>query len=582
MKSEKKKADRETLRWISGAAGKKKINLVWLTALQITLSVSNVVTALVLGDLIDQAVARNLQGFIRSAAGLIGLMILISAAGAVNRYLMEYMKSDMENCFKGRLFQTILTRDYSHISSVHSGEWMNRLTSDTVVVADGVSTIIPNVIGMLVRMAGALVLIVRMLPFTAWIIVPAAVVFILLTYVFRKKLKSLHKKVQEANGRLRVFLSESIRSLMMVKTYGQEKHFEDEARARMDEHRWARMEKTKFSNICNIGFGLGMDGAYFIGAVYCGYQILKGRMSYGTLMSILQLIGQIESPAAGITGYLPAYYAVLASAERLREAENLPESDPDKALGFAEIAGFYRNEFAGLKLEHAGFTYLPPVLETGDGDKTGMPVVIHDLSLEIPKGAYVALTGSSGCGKSTILKLLMCLYPLDSGERKILLAGNREIPLTDRYRRLYAYVPQGNQLMTGTIRDIITFSSHDGSQDSRIWQALKIACADEFVAGLKDGLDTMLGERGAGLSEGQMQRIAIARAVYSDNPVLMLDESTSALDEETEKKLLRNLKEMTDKTVIIVTHRLSVLSICTRQIILEPSGVTVKKLEKGN
>ncbi|MGI6053135.1 MAG: ABC transporter ATP-binding protein [Bilifractor sp.] len=579
MKSEQRKANRSTLHWISSVAGKKKVNLIWLTVLQIVLGVSNIITALILGWVIDSAVAKDLPGFIRNAVELIILMLLIVAASAVNRYLIEYVKSDMENCFKGRLFQTILTRDYAHISSVHSGEWMNRLTSDTEIVANGVSTIIPNVIGMLVRIVGALVLIIRMMPFTGWILLPAGVAFIILTYIFRKKLKSLHKKVREANGRLRVFLSESIRSLMMVKTYVQEKHFEAEAQKKMDEHRKARMEKNHFSNICNIGFGLGMDSAYFIGAIYCGYQILMGRMSYGSFTSVLQLIGQIQSPVANITGYLPTYYATLASAERLMEAETLPESDPDQVLSFQEVTDFYQHKFAGLRLEHVDFTYLPPVLDSADQDKSTMPIVIQDLNLVIPKGSYVALTGTSGCGKSTIMKLLMCLYPLDAGERKILLSSKGEIPLTDQYRRLYAYVPQGNQLMTGTIRDIITFGENDSSQhDEKIWSALRIACAEDFVRKLEDGLETMLGERGAGLSEGQMQRIAIARAIYSDNPILMLDESTSALDEVTEKKLLSNLKEMTDKTVIIVTHRLSVLSICTEQIVMEPSGITIKPL----
>jgi len=178
----------------------------------------------------------------------------------------------------------------------------------------------------------------------------------------------------------------------------------------------------------------------------------------------------------------------------------------------------------------------------------------------------VAFTGPSGCVKSTVLKLLMCLYPLDAGMRYLISNGGKQ-ELTSAWRGLFAYVPQGNQLMSGTIREIVAFGDPEKMlQEEKLIQALKIACADKFVAGLELGMDTLLGERGTGISEGQMQRIAVARAVFSDNPILLLDEATSSLDETTEKELLKNLKAMTDKTVIIVTHRMAVLSICDKNI----------------
>ena len=195
-----------------------------------------------------------------------------------------------------------------------------------------------------------------------------------------------------------------------------------------------------------------------------------------------------------------------------------------------------------------------------------MPTVLKHISLDIHKGEYVAFTGHSGCGKSTVLKLLMSIYRLDSGER-YLTDADGEKSLSSQWRRLFAYVPQGNQLMSGTIREVVAFADmEDRNNDARIRQALAIACGDDFVSDLDNGIDTLLGERGTGLSEGQMQRIAIARAVFSESPILLLDEATSALDEQTEKRLLQNLRRMTDKTVVIVTHQPAALEICDRVI----------------
>ena len=205
-----------------------------------------------------------------------------------------------------------------------------------------------------------------------------------------------------------------------------------------------------------------------------------------------------------------------------------------------------------------------------------MPVVLKNVDLEIEKGQCVAFTGHSGSGKSTVLKLLMSLYPLDSGERYLKTADEQKETLDARYTRLFAYVPQGNHLMKGSIREMVAFSDKEKMKDEReLRQALEIACATEFVDTLPDGMDTMLGERGSGLSEGQMQRIAIARAVFSGNPILVLDEASSALDEATERKLIHNLRDMTDKTVLLVTHRPTMLEMCNRQIVLKDNHIEV-------
>lgn len=561
---------KNTLQWISNVAGKAKLLVGVLVAVQAVLSVSSIAFAFILRRIINMAVQGASTGF-RSAfvllAGVIAAQIVL---GAVSHFLSEYTTTTVENRFKQRLFMALLTGNYASVTAVHSGEWMNRLTSDTTIIAGGVTQIVPGLIGMLVRLFGALAAILWLEPRFFWVLVPGGAAMLALTYGFRKIMKRLHKNIREADGTLRVFLQERLESLLIVRTFAKEQQTAAQAASLMEKHKDARMKRSNFSNLCNIGFAGAMNGAYLLGIGFCGYGILTGTMSYGNLMAIMQLVGQVQNPFANITGYLPRYYAMLASAERLMEAETF-ETDSEHPLAEEKALEFYRTKLTALRLEHASFTYQPPVC--AEKEQPPMPVVLKDIDLTIRKGEYIAFTGPSGCGKSTVLKLLMCLYPLDAGSRTLETTCGTQ-PLTAAWRSLFAYVPQGNQLLSGTIRDIVSFGDTRKAQDDAgILRALRIACAEDFVQSLEKGLDTTLGEHGQGLSEGQMQRIAIARAVFSEHPILMLDEATSALDEATAQQLLENLRRMTDKTVLMVTHRADQTEFFDRELSFSKDGI---------
>lgn len=312
--------DMDILKWISKVTGRAKLAVGALVLIQAVLSITAVVFAFVLRRIINAAVAGDGAGFRQSLILLMLVILMQIALSALNRFLNDLTGAVTENRFKERLFSALLNGNYAAVTATHSGEWMNRLTSDTNVVSNGVTQIVPGMIGMLVRLFGALSALLWLEPLFLYVLVPGGLIMLALTYGFRRVLKRLHKSIQEADGNLRIFMQERLESLLIVRTFARERQSKKQAVQLMDRHRHARMTRSNFSNICNIGFAAAMNGAYLLGIGFCGYGILTGTMSYGNLMAVMQLIGQIQSPFANITGYLPKYYSMTASAERLMEA----------------------------------------------------------------------------------------------------------------------------------------------------------------------------------------------------------------------------------------------------------------------
>ena len=599
-----KKMKDKTYAWLFQVPGRKKGYVLLLLIIQAIHGATGVFYALLLRAIVDAAVAGNRNGFFRSVIGIVLLVLFQLILRAVIRQLSEYTRAILENGFKERLTQYLLRDDYVSVSAVHTAEWQNRLTNDCVLVANHYAEIIPGITEMAVKLISAIILILMLEPMFAVIIFPFGILLMLFTWLFRAKMKRLHKSVQEADGRLRIFWQEHLSSLLMIHSFAAENSVARGVTEKTAAHKNARIQKTRFSNICNFGFGIAMNGMYLIGVAWCGYGILTGSVSFGTLTAIMQLISQIQYPFANITGYLPRFYAMLASAERLMEAEALPGAFTEPPLGACEIRRLYEKDLCAVGLSHVSFKYHPAdpdAISSENGTPLGQGApstlqkeavaALEDFSLELKKGAFVAFTGPSGCGKSTALKLLTCVFKPDEGECYYLDQAGNKTALQARHRKLFAYVPQGNQLMSGTIRDVVSFgegdvvssdtevsnapgaSSDAGSRTddkaARLQSALRIACAWDFVSQLPEGVETLLGERGAGLSEGQMQRIALARAIYSEAPILLLDESTSALDAATERTLLENLKQLKNRTVVIVTHRPAALEFCDQVIAFE-------------
>ena len=299
-------------------------------------------------------------------------------------------------------------------------------------------------------------------------------------------------------------------------------------------------------------FSLG----YYIVMIWGAVQISEGNITYGTLLAFLQLVSQIRGPLESVSGIIPQYYSTIASAERVIELENgNSDAEPKKSEELKSIG----NGFEFLNVDNVSFSY---------DDQ----YVLEDCNFVAHKGKITAIVGESGSGKSTIFKIILGLYEPQKGNITI----NGKIKLDTSLRGLFAYVPQGNLVLSGTIRENLTLGNPDIS-DEQLINATKAAEIYELIKSMPDGFETELGERGAGLSEGQIQRISIARALLTDAPVLLLDEATSALDETTESKLLSNIRSLESKTIIFVTHRNTSLKICDSVIHCEDKKFSVIK-----
>jgi len=378
--------------------------------------------------------------------------------------------------------------------------------------------------------------------FTILVVLLGGIV-IVATGLMRRKLKDLNKRVSEHDGKVSAFLQEIMEKLLMVQAMDVSSEVERRADELL-EKRYALQKKRKnVSLLTNTGISLMSYGAGFLALVWCAFRLLHGQMSFGSLTAVIQLVNQLQAPFVNLSGVLPKYVAMTASAERLMELDAI-QGEPEVSEKTAQE--LYR-DMEQIGAENVSFCY--------DRDR-----VLENASFVLPKGAFAVITGPSGIGKSTILKLLMGVFRPEEGELYIRQGEKKQI-LDRSTRRLFAYVPQGNLLLSGTLRENLTIVKPDATE-KELGEALYVSGLDAYLERLPGGLDAVMGEGGEGLSEGQAQRLAIARAVLGGAPILLLDECTSALDETTEQMVLGRLRELPDRTCIAVTHRPAAMELC--------------------
>ncbi|AOY77993.1 ABC transporter ATP-binding protein [Clostridium formicaceticum] len=556
--------DKQTLAWLYENSKTQLFPLLILILGNALFAGCGVLFALASRGVIDGAAAGEKHILIKQGVWLFFVIVLQLLLRILCRNIEVRIQGRLEMSYKTKLLGEIFQKDYAHTGKYHSGELMNRLTSDIIIVSEGVTTILPDFVGLLTKLLSAFVVLCVFDRTFALIFAAGGLLLFLTTKYFREKLKYLHKNVQEKDGVVRSFMQEVLESIIVVKIFGVEHEMEDKAAGLGGEYYREKIKKNTISILANSGFSFIFSMGYLYALVWSSFGLVAKTISFGSLTAILQLVGQVQTPFTGLSGLLPKVYGVIASAERMIELENLPDEIEINKQDI-NIAAIY-TDMQSIKLEDISFRY--------DRD-----IVLSHADLTIEKGDFAAVSGISGIGKSTLLKLLLGVFSACDGTISIKLNTGEQIPIDRHTRKLFAYVPQGNLLLSGTIRENIAFVNSNAT-DEEIMAAAQVSCAAEFIMTLPHGLNTVIGEKGQGLSEGQAQRLAIARAVLCGAPILLLDEATSALDEATEESLLNNIKEMTDKTCIIISHKKAALSVCNKEIRIE--NTAVKTTERRN
>ena len=519
-----------------------------------------VVFALGTQRVIDAATSGGREAFFTACLWQATIIAGILFFTAFSRHMSDRLLADMDRDWKKIILHKLLGGDYSAVSRYHSGELINRLNNDVRIVGDGLIGALPNVVSMVVRLIGAMAALIALEPWFALLVCIAGVIVMCATGFMRRKLKALHKMVSEKNGIVSSFLQEVLEKLLMVQAMDVSQEMERRSDELLEERYYYQRKRKNVSLMSNICINMMSYGGGFVALVWCAFRLLDGAITFGALTAVTQLVSQLQAPFANLSSVLPRYIAMMASAERLMELEDIPEeaepmTDDPQAL-YAKIRSIHGRNLL--------FAY--------DRDP-----VLDGVDFDIPKGSFVAITGPSGMGKSTLLKLMLGIFHQQEGQI-YLDCGEETVPVTRATRKLFAYVPQGNLLLSGTIRENLLVAKPDATE-AEIANAVYVSAMDEYLPQLPKGLDTPLGESGAGLSEGQAQRLVIARAILSNAPILLLDESTSALDMRTEHIVLERIRGLQNRTCIAVTHRSATLELCDMELKIRKKYDLMKEIQ---
>ena len=456
-------------------------------------------------------------------------------------WVKNYYGVRAQNRMQRRMLGHILHSEFQGRNSMHSGDVINRLESDVNTVVNFVAETIPSAVSVFCLFVGAFVYLYSLDNRLAIIIVIMFPLFLLVSKIYVGRMRELSRDVRNSDSMVQSLLQESIQNRILVKTLEGEDVIIDKLTTQHDSLHRKVIRRTKFSVFSSMLVSIGFASGYIVAFTWGALRLAAGTLTYGGMSAFLQLVNRVQRPARALTNLAPQFVSVFTAAERLMILEDVPLEKQGKQIPLSGPCGIaVRN-----------VTYAYP--ETPD------KVIIHNLSFDFKPGTCTAVVGETGTGKTTLIRMILALLKPVEGSVNIYNV-EKDIPVSPQTRCNIIYVPQGNTMMSGTIRENLQMGNVDAT-DAEMYEALDTACAD-FVRSLPDDLDTEFSEQGGGLSEGQAQRICIARALLRNCPLMILDEATSALDSETEKKLLNNLLTDKSRTIIFITHRQVVLDYC--------------------
>ena len=517
----------------------KLLGLVILGVVITLLGVSSSVVSKYIIDAATNATSMTLS---------IIIMISITAVSLVLSFSSSLISTVVNEKYafhiRQKMFDRILRTCWIDIIKYHSGDLLTRLKSDIGAITGGITGVVPQIIVLTVQLFAAFFTLFHFDKTIAVFALILGPVSALAMWVFGKRLKRLQMKVQQSESKYSSFLQESIENIMIIKSFTAE----ERSSARLKELFLERLswvvKKNRTTALAGALMGFVFTTGYLTAFIYGAIKISEGQITFGTMTIFLTLVSQVQGPFLSLAKTFPQIMSILASSERVTEILNLEQE---------EIKQLENPVFSvGVEIKDVNFKYLDDM-------------VFEDANLNILPGDIIAVVGPSGIGKTTLVRLIMSFIKPQAGHLSFYLDRTNVISAGPVARSFIDYVPQGNTLFSGTISDNLKMGKQNASQEEMV-QALTFSAA-EFVLELPDGLETMIGERGHRLSEGQAQRIAIARAIIRGSPLLILDEATSALDEDTELKILKGINNLPRKpTCIIITHRKSILAFCNRKI----------------
>ncbi len=543
--------NRASLKWIIGNS-RPVIPFLLISTLISAAASGCMVLLTYIGKQVVDIATGSLFGEFWSKVALLAILVVMELILQIAYSRLSIIISGkMEMSIKNSIFAKLLRKDISSVYKYHSGELLNRMTADVHVITNAFTSIVPAVVSLVTRLIGAFAMLFWLDASFAVIYLVFGPVFLVVTRIYSTKMKSLHKLCQESDGSIKAFIQEAIANILVIKAFNMEKPVSEEAYKLQLTNYKHKVKRNTISIIANTFVFIAFTFGYYLALGWGAYKLSKGIITVGTLTAMLQLVSQVQTPFKNLSGIIPQYYQAIASTERILELEKLKEDTDgiDKEVLFDLYAKTEKIVFDNIT-----FSY----------DERN--IVIKDFSYEIKVGEFVAVCGMSGIGKSTLLKLLLGVIKPEQGRIYLVLKDGKQIDIDDKTRALFSYVPQGNMILSGTIGDNIRFFNKELT-DEEIINACRLARIEQLIAELPQGLDTIIGEHGIGLSEGQVQRIAIARALISEAPVILLDEATSALDEKTEKEFLEGLKTIKYKTCVIVSHKQATMDVCDKKIV---------------